>query len=215
MTSSPAERAELERGLAALSLEASPAQLEQWLQHLALLRRWSKSFNLVAPGELNQLVPRHLLDSLSIARYLSDGALLDVGSGAGFPGIPLAVLRPELPTLMVDSAGKKVRFLRQVIRSAGLPAARAEHARIERFSEAMDFRTITSRAFSSLADFAASVRHLAGPQTRLLAMKGQLPEAELKALPSWAELNEITALSVPGVEAERHLVELRLRPDRD
>lgn len=79
----------------------------------------------------------------------------------------------------------------------------------------MDFRTITSRAFSSLADFAASVRHLAGPQTRLLAMKGQLPKAELEALPSWVELDEITALSVPGLEAERHLVELRLQPDRD
>ena len=204
---------ELARGLAALAIDATEAQCTKWLQHLAELRRWNRTYNLVAPGELSQLLTRHLFDSLSLHPHVAPGTLLDVGTGAGFPGLPLAILRPDERTVLLDSAGKKVRFLRHVIRATGLDRVEAVHERIERFSGGGEFRTITSRAFSSLVHFAESVRHLAGPETRLLAMKGQVPEDELDALPAWAQVEAVTPLAVPGLEADRHLVSLRLTPD--
>ena len=176
------------------------------------MRHWGRSYNLVAPGEFDQLVSRHLLDSLSIHRWVGDGPLLDVGTGAGFPGLPLAILRPERPTVLIDSAGKKVRFLRHVIRELGLRQVEAVHGRVESFSPRLQFSTIVSRAFSTLGDFAVVTRHLAGPETRLIAMKGQVRDRELADLPAWAHVEAVERLDVPGLTAERHQVTLTLDP---
>ncbi|MEE4175138.1 MAG: 16S rRNA (guanine(527)-N(7))-methyltransferase RsmG [Xanthomonadales bacterium] len=186
--------------------------MDRWLRHLDLLRRWGRTYNLVAPGEFDHLVTRHLLDSLAIHAAVGDGPLLDVGTGAGFPGLPLAILEPERPTVLIDSAGKKVRFLGHVIRELGLAQVEAIHGRVESFSPRLQFSTIVSRAFSSLGDFARLTRHLAGPDTRLVAMKGQLRQQELEALPAWVRLVGVEALDVPGLEAERHQVTLTLEP---
>ncbi len=210
--SSPNDRQTLEAGLRPLKLEASEAVKDAWLRHLSLLRQWGRTYNLVAPGEFDQLVTRHLLDSLSIHAQVGDGPLLDVGTGAGFPGLPLAILRPDRPTVLIDSAGKKVRFLRHAIRELGLENVEAVHGRVESFSPRVQFSTIVSRAFSALGDFAAVTRHLAGPETRLIAMKGQLREQELADLPSWAHVEGVERLDVPGQGAERHLVTLTLEP---
>jgi 16S rRNA (guanine527-N7)-methyltransferase len=149
--------------------------------------------------------------------------LLDVGTGAGFPGLPLAVLNPGRETVLLDSAGKKVRFLRHVVRKLELAHVTPLHERVEDF-EVNDartgatagtegFLTITSRAFCTLAEFARSTRHLAGPDTRLLAMKGQDPAAEIRALPRWAQLCAVEPLSVPGLQAQRHLVIMTITPN--
>lgn len=209
------DRAALQAGLAALDLAPDAAAVDRLLAHVALLRRWGRTYNLVAPGEFEQLVPRHVLDALSIHQHVTDGPLLDVGTGAGFPGLPLAILAPQRPVVLIDSAGKKVRFLRHVIRDLGLHAVEAVHGRVESFSGSEEFRTITTRAFSSLADFATSVRHLAGPAARLLAMKGKAPDAELAALPPWARVEAVDTIVVPGLEADRHLVTLTLDPPQE
>jgi 16S rRNA (guanine527-N7)-methyltransferase len=198
--------------LVALRLDASEAARDAWLRHLSLLRQWGRTYNLVAPGEFDQLVTRHLLDSLSIHARVGDGPLLDVGTGAGFPGLPLAILRPERATVLIDSAGKKVRFLRHVIRELGLEQVEAVHGRVESFSPRVQFSTIVSRAFSALGDFAAVTRHLAGPETRLIAMKGQVRDEELEELPAWAHVQAVERLDVPGLPAERHQVTLTLDP---
>jgi 16S rRNA (guanine527-N7)-methyltransferase len=198
--------------LTALNLDASEAARDAWLRHLSLLRQWGRTYNLVAPGEFDQLVTRHLLDSLSIHARVGDGPLLDVGTGAGFPGLPLAILRPERRTVLIDSAGKKVRFLRHVIRELDLHAVEAVHGRVESFSPRLQFSTIVSRAFSALGDFVTVTRHLAGPETRLIAMKGQVRDRELAELPGWAHVEAVERLDVPGLKAERHQVTLTLDP---
>ncbi|KAA9131648.1 16S rRNA (guanine(527)-N(7))-methyltransferase RsmG [Marinihelvus fidelis] len=207
------ERRRLEAGLDVLGLSPTPGQVDHLAGHLALIRKWSSAYNLVAPGELDHLVTRHTLDSLSILPHVGEGPLLDVGTGAGFPGLPLAIVRPADDHWLVDSAGKKIRFLANAARQLDLDNVHATHGRVERFSPAVEFSTITSRAFSSLTLFAETVRHLAGPDTRLLAMKGRLDPAEIDALPEWARLDgEPVRLLVPGLGAERHLVTLRLAP---
>ncbi len=153
---------------------------------------------------------RHLLDSLSIRPWVRSGSLLDVGSGAGFPGLPLAILDPGMPVTLLDSAGKKVRFLRHVVRSLGLANVELVHSRIERFSPAREFSNITSRAFSSLPAFAEAVRHVAGADTRLLAMKGKHPQQELDGLPDWVAVEAVHRIEVPGLGAERHVVLMSL-----
>jgi len=208
-----AEARRLDRGLQRLGIAADAAQHSALLAHLALIRRWSRSYNLVAPGDLPLLLERHLLDSLTVQPWLRPGAVLDVGSGAGFPGIPLAVINPGCALWLIDSAGKKARFLRHVARELGLENARVVHERVERFSPDADFSTIVSRAFSSLPTFVESVRHLARPETLLLAMKGRAPREELRALPAWARVEAVHRLEAPADFGERNLVALRVVPE--
>jgi len=218
----PQEREALRSGVRALGLSQTPEQETQLLAYLALLRRWGQTYNLVAPGEMPRLLSRHLLDALAIARFCPPGPLLDVGTGAGFPGLPLGILAPERRTVLLDSAGKKVRFLRHVVRELGLTNVMPVHERLEQFdgepagdrsgdgATAGPFATVTSRAFSNLADFVTGAGHLVAEQGHLLAMKGQRPVRELKVLPPQAEVVSVEPLSVPGLEEQRHLVILRI-----
>lgn len=205
------ERRPLSEGLARLGIDADGAQLRALLDHLALIRRWSRAYNLVGARELERdPVTRHILDSAALLPRLAPGRVLDVGSGAGFPGLTLAILDPAREVFLLDSAGKKVRFLRHAVRDLGLANARAVHERVERFSPGLEFSTITSRAFGSLRSMAEAVRHLATDTTRLLALKGRVPQEELDDLPGWAKLESVARLEVPGLQAERHLVTLSL-----
>ncbi len=211
-SSEPRDREALLAGLAGLGITPDDEQTERWLHHVRLVRQWGRTYNLVAPGAMKDLVRAHVLDALSIHPWAGTGPLLDVGTGAGFPGLPLAILDAKRRVVLIDSVGKKVRFLSHAIRELGLEQVEAVHGRVESFSPAMEFSTITSRAFSSLADFAEAVRHLAGPDTRLLAMKGKFPDEELAALPAWVEVQAVEPVTVPGLEAERHLAILVAAP---
>ena len=182
------------------------------LQYASLVRKWNASYNLVGRRDVDSLITRHLLDSLAIHSFVGPGDLLDVGSGAGFPGIPLAVANPELEVTLLDSSGKKARFMRHAQRTLALNNVQVVHGRLEEHQRPTACRTIVCRAFGSLRDFVSGVRHLAGPDTRMLAMKGRRPEAELDALPDWIAVRRIVPLEVPDLHAERHLVIMCVSP---
>lgn len=206
MTNVHPERIKLESGLERLGLDVPSSAVDGLLTYMALLKEWSGTYNLVAPRERNFLLARHVLDSLSIARWLKPGSLLDVGTGAGLPGLPLAIIKPDIEVTLIDSAGKKIRFIRHVGRTLKLANIHPLHQRVEDLADGATFSNITSRAFASLKEFAEAVRPCADEATRLLAMKGAYPDAELEDLPAWINVESVEKLTVPYLHAERHLV---------
>ena len=152
------------------------------------------------------MITGHLLDSLAILPWVGEGRLLDAGTGAGLPGVPLAVANPRLDVTLLDSAGKKIRFLNHVRRELQLGNMTPVQERLESFMPELGFDVVVSRAFADLASFIRAAVHLLGPTTRLLAMKGRYPDAELRELPDGVRVQSVEELSVPGLQQERHLV---------
>lgn len=204
------DRPKLASGLARLGLEVPDDGVDKLLAYMALLQEWSGTYNLVAPGERAFLLARHILDSLSIESWLQGDSLLDIGTGAGLPGLPLAIVRPAMQVSLMDGAGKKIRFIRHVVRSLGLANVHPLHQRAEEVPGGV-FASITSRAFASLKAFARAARPYTDDDTRLLAMKGAHPGQELEELPGWVNVQSVEALAVPYLHAERHLVIMSVR----
>jgi 16S rRNA (guanine527-N7)-methyltransferase len=202
---------ELSQGALELGVELSAQQHEQLLAYLALLIKWNKAYNLTAVRDPDEMVSRHLLDSLSVVPFVSEAGdnWLDVGSGGGMPGIPLAILFPERQFTLLDSNGKKTRFLTQVKLELKLANLQVIHSRVEAFTPTVPFSGICSRAFSSLEDFSNWTRHLGDGSTQWLAMKGVHPDDELQALPADFSLTATHVLKVPGCQGQRHLLILR------
>lgn len=196
--------AQLRGGMAELALAPSPSALETLLDYIELLARWNGTYNLTAVREPLAMVTSHLLDSLAIAHFVRGARLADVGSGAGLPGIPLAIVAPELQVTLIDSNGKKSRFLREAARALQLGNVRIEAQRVEALHG--EFDTVTARAFAALADLVRLAGHLLGPGGILLALKGQLHKDELLDLPAGFVVAEVQALQVPGLAAARHAV---------
>lgn len=197
--------AALDAGLAALGLD--PALAAPLRAYLDLLARWNRTYNLTAIRDPGEMVTLHLLDSLSMHAHVRGVArLADLGTGAGLPGIPLAIARPDLQVTLVESNGKKARFLREAVRQLGLANARVAETRAEALDEPGAHDAITARALAPLAEILAVGGHLVRPGGRLLAMKGQRPDTELAALPAGWRLEGVHRLDVPGLAAERHLV---------
>jgi 16S rRNA (guanine527-N7)-methyltransferase len=203
------ERGQLTDGLAALGLAVPAPQVDRLLAYSALLQKWNRSYRLTALGDPQQIVSHHLLDSLAIVRWVGDGRLADVGSGGGMPGLPLAIVRPDLPVVLVEANGKKAAFLRQAAIELGLTNVTVVGERVERWQPQVPPTMVTSRAFAALADFVTVTRHLPGRAGRWLAMKGQLQAGEIAALPAGVVVEATIALRVPGVAAARHLLILR------
>jgi 16S rRNA (guanine527-N7)-methyltransferase len=210
VTKLPAEaRADLTRGLEALNL---PRTLEAPLTaYLELLLRWNRAYNLTAVTDAVQMVSHHVCDSLSVIPYIHGSRIADIGSGAGLPGIPLAIARPELTVVLVDAVGKKSRFQKQAVLELGLARVEPVHARVENYRPGEPFDTVISRAFAATRDFVTMAGHLAAPGGRLLAMKGRDPSGELADLPAPWCVEAVYRLNVPGLDAARHLVDLRRR----
>jgi 16S rRNA (guanine527-N7)-methyltransferase len=202
---------ELREGAREMGVELSAEQHEQLLAYLALLIKWNKAYNLTAVRDPDEMVSRHLLDSLSVVPYVVEAGdnWLDVGSGGGMPGIPLAILFPERQFTLLDSNGKKTRFLTQVKLELKLANLQVIHSRVEEFQPEQPFSGICSRAFSSLEDFSNWTRHLGDVNTQWLAMKGVHPDDELQALPADFSLTATHVLKVPGCQGQRHLLILR------
>lgn len=197
----------LAAGLAELGLDLPEAAQHQLLAFRDLLLKWNKTYNLTALRDPAQAISHHLLDSLAILPHVGSGPLLDVGSGGGLPGIPLAIARPELSVSMVDTVQKKATFLQQAAIELGLKNITAHHARVEEMRG--QYAQISSRAFAEIGLFTSLTRHLLAPGGRWLAMKGVRPDDELQALPADIAVEAIIPLSVPGLDAERHLIILK------
>ena len=202
----------LEDGLRALGLALPPGAKSQLAAFVALLAKWNRTYNLTAIREPARMLTHHVLDSLAVLTVLAlaPGArLLDLGCGAGLPGLPLAVARPDVAVTLLDSSSKKIAFVRQAIGELGLANATAVAVRVEAFVPPVPFDVVISRAFADLAAFEAAARRLLAPGGAVVAMKGRLPGPELAALPRGVRVVATPALAVPGVEGERHLVILK------
>jgi 16S rRNA (guanine527-N7)-methyltransferase len=198
--------ARLDQGIRALKLQLPAAAAGQMLAYLAELHKWNAAYNLTAVRDPDEMVTRHLLDSLAVLPHLNGTRLLDAGSGAGLPGVPLALAQPELRVTLLDSGGKKARFLRHVQRQLNLENVEVVEARAEVFKPPVLFDTVISRAFGSLAEFLDSTAKLASAHGQWLAMKGKLDDQELENIPKGFVLKEIIPLRVPGLDEARHVV---------
>jgi 16S rRNA (guanine527-N7)-methyltransferase len=193
----------LQFGADALGVTLIPAQVTTLLDFIVLLERWNRAYNLTAVRDLAQMVPRHLLDSLSIMPFIRGESLLDVGSGAGFPGLVLAVAMPHLQVTLLDPALKRTRFLAHAVRELAVPNVHVERARIEDFMPDTCFDTVTSRATVALDVLIHTTLSLLSGDGRLVAMLGKAPTAQASQIrPPWNIC--IAPLKVPGIDVERH-----------
>jgi len=202
-------RPELEAGLRALGLDVALAS--PLLEYVALLVRWNATYNLTAIRDPREMVAKHLLDSLAMHQFVdaiadAGGRLADLGTGPGLPGIPLAIAKPGLQVTLVESNGKKTRFLREAVRKLGLGNVEVVESRIEAYDAPGRFDAITARALATLPLILESGGHLLRPGGVLLAMKGVVPSDEIAALPPGWEVREMHPMRVPGLDAERHLI---------
>lgn len=198
-------RPELNAGLAAFGL-SNETLAEKLLDYLALLDKWNKAYNLTAVRDVHEMLIKHVLDSLAMHRFVESGSLADLGTGPGLPGIPLALAKPNLQVSLVESNGKKCRFLREALRTLGLSNARVTESRAEAVPESGQYDLITARALDRLAGIIDVGGHLLKPGGQLLAMKGVPPDEEIAELPPAWQLIGTHRLQVPGLAGERHLV---------
>lgn len=203
---------QLADGIAALGIALPQETQDRLLQYLALIRKWNQVHNLTAVREPETMLSRHLLDSLAILPYIAGPRVADVGSGAGLPGIPLALARPDWHVVLLESKRKKAVFLQQACIELQLGNVEVVAERVENFHPENKFDTTISRAFSDLAEFIRLAGHLCaegGKSGRLAAMKGIYPHEELGQLPLQFTVEKTLSVAVPGLEAERHLVIVR------
>jgi len=203
-----AERELLASGCATLGLEPSADEIERLLALIDALESANARFNLTAIRDRPAMLRKHLLDSLTLQPFLAGDSLADVGTGAGFPGLPLAILNPARRCVLIESTGKKARFVEATARALECGNVEVVAQRAELYRPAAPFARVCARALASLAQFAACALHLCAPQGRLLAMKGRRPDAEIAALPPNVRLVAVHRVQVPGLDDERHIVEL-------
>ena len=196
----------LENGAAEIGLSLGRGERDKLLEYLALLEKWNQVYNLTAIRDREKMVSGHLLDCLAVIRYVTGVRMLDAGSGAGFPGIPVAVARPDIQVVLLDSNHKKAAFLRQAVADLQLNNATVVCERVETWQAGEKFDCIISRAFAEIAEFIALTGHLLAPGGVFAAMKGVHPYEEIERLPADFRVRQVHAFAVPGLGAERHLV---------
>lgn len=199
----------LTQGISALHLGLNTTQCAKLVDYVQLLIKWNQVYNLTAIRDPLDMITRHIIDSLAVVQLIKGPRVLDVGTGAGLPGIPLAVALPEFNFVLLDSVAKKTRFLVQTIGELKLNNVTVETQRVEKYQTQALFDTVISRAFSSIAEFIAVAGHLCRRNDGItLAMKGRYPQNELAALPPGYQLKGVVRLAVPGLNEERHVVQL-------
>ena len=204
---SPAEK--LAQGIAELRLELPDEARRRLLDYLALVRKWNKVYNLTAVRDEEKMISHHLLDCLAVVPHVAAARIVDVGSGAGLPGIPLAVALPRSQVTLLEASHKKAAFLRQALIELGVANADVVCERVESWHPQVGYDVVISRAFSALPEFAAAAGHLCAQGGVMAAMKGVYPHEELAQLPAGMRLRGVISLAVPGLGAERHLVMLQ------
>ncbi len=193
------------QGLQRLALPSDGTKLEQLLLFIKLIEKWNKAYNLTAVRDRQDMARLHILDSLAILPHVRGNRVLDIGTGAGLPGIPLAIFLPQTEFTLLDSNSKKTRFVQQAVLELKLKNVTVTHCRVERFEPSEPYSTIIMRAFASMADIVGLTDHLLTDETVLLAMKGQVPERELMQL---SENYTVIPIEVPGIPAQRCLVRI-------
>ena len=199
----------LTAGAREIGIELDPDGALRLLRLVDELEKGNAQFNLTAIRDRPGMIQKHVLDSLSLQPYLRGSRVADIGTGAGFPGLPLAIVNPQRRITLVEATGKKARFAQQTAEGLGCDNVQVVHSRAESYRPFELFDTVVARALSSLADFAAYAGHLCAPDGRLLAMKGKRPDEEISALPKSFRVLAVHRLKVPGMDDERHLVELK------
>ena len=196
------------QALAAQGVAGAEQQVQQLDAFVQLLLKWNRAYNLTAITEPKEVIQRHILDSLSVVPYVKKGRIIDVGSGGGLPGIPLAIFFPDSHCVLLDSNSKKTRFLQQVKLELPLSNVEVVHRRVEQYQPDTGFDTVISRAFATIEKFLTVAGHLCARDGRILAMKGVYPEEELKSIDSAYCLKNVHPLQVAGLDAERYLAEI-------
>lgn len=196
----------------ALGVALDALQAQRLLRLLDELSHWNRSYNLTAINARADMLSAHLLDSLAAQPQLRGRRIADVGTGAGFPGLPLAVAEPQRQFTLIDSVAKKIRFVTHAMRALELTNVTALQARVETLEPGEPFDTVTARAYATLADLLGNVQNLSGPETRVVALKGHYPHAELAELPRGWRLEQVRKVEIPGLSAERHILSFVPQP---
>ncbi len=188
-------------------LDVSTYQQEKLIGYIEMLNKWNKAYNLTSVRNPMDMLVKHILDSIVVSPYLNGERLIDVGTGPGLPGIPLAIMNPEKQFYLLDSLGKRIRFIKQVLHELNIKNVVTVQSRVEEFQPQQKFDTVLSRAFASMTDMVEWCRHLPEAETgRFLALKGILPQGEIAELPEWCNVISVKTLKVPELDGERHLV---------
>jgi 16S rRNA (guanine527-N7)-methyltransferase len=197
---------ELAHGFASINVASNQSVIELMLDYLVLIQKWNRVHNLTAVRDTKKMVSTHLLDSLSVSPHLPDGPLLDVGSGAGLPGIPLAGANRNLQVTLIEASHKKAAFLRQAVAELRLTNVEVVCQKVEEWLPAIRFQCIIARAYAEVSKLIESSKHLLAENGLFAAMKGRYPEEEIKAIPAGYAVRKVIELKVPGLDAERHLI---------
>lgn len=204
-------RTRLSQGLNALELVLDDRTQQHLLEYIALLVQWNGAFNLTAVRDPLAMIDRHLIDSLAVLPFARGNDLADIGTGPGIPGLVLALVHPYERVWLVDSNGKKARFMRECLRRFAIAGVEVHEKRAEALTDSRGFSLVISRAYAELRDFVETTRNILAPQGHWLALKGKRPIEEIERLPRDVEVHAIHRLQVPGADGERHLLEMRLR----
>ncbi|MCE7597441.1 16S rRNA (guanine(527)-N(7))-methyltransferase RsmG [Vibrio fluvialis] len=200
-------RVKLDALIAQTDLEVSEHQREQLVGYVELLNKWNKAYNLTSVRDPMEMMVKHILDSIVVSPQLVGERFIDVGTGPGLPGIPLAIMNPEKSFVLLDSLGKRIRFIKQVLHELKIANVTPVQSRVEDYDGEEGFDGVLSRAFASITDMVEWCHHLPRAHTGVfLALKGLLPQEEIAQLPEWCSVTDIKALNVPELEGERHLV---------
>jgi 16S rRNA (guanine527-N7)-methyltransferase len=202
-------RTELDALLKQTELTVTEQQAAQLIQLVELLVKWNKAYNLTSVRDPSQMLVKHILDSIVVSPYLQGNSFIDVGTGPGLPGLPLAILNPNKKFVLLDSLGKRLRFIRQAILSLGIKNVEIVQSRVEDYQPEIGFDCVLSRAFASLEDMLSWCYHLPNHSGHFLALKGQYPESEITNLDSKFEFIESITLQVPQLDGERCLVKVK------
>ncbi len=200
-------RIKLDSLIAQTDLEVSDQQRSQLVGYVELLNKWNKAYNLTSVRDPSDMLVKHILDSIVVSPYLAGERFIDVGTGPGLPGIPLAIMNPDKSFVLLDSLGKRIRFIKQTLHELGIHNVVPVQSRVEDFDPEDGFDAVLSRAFASMSDMVEWCHHLPRKDSGLFfALKGQLPQEEITLLPEWCSVTDVKALKVPELEGERHLV---------
>ncbi|ANW24359.1 16S rRNA (guanine(527)-N(7))-methyltransferase RsmG [Vibrio coralliilyticus] len=200
-------RTQLDALIAQTTLEVSDNQRDQLVGYVEMLNKWNKAYNLTSVRDPSDMLVKHILDSIVVSSHLQGQRFIDVGTGPGLPGIPLSIMNPDKEFYLLDSLGKRIRFIKQVLHELKIDNVTPIQSRVEEFQPQDKFDGVLSRAFASMVDMVEWCHHLPKAQTGcFMALKGQLPQDEIDQLPDWCSVTDIKALQVPELEGERHLV---------